>query len=1218
MFWYVSLIYDDHISPQIIRKRFIESKPVKSTEIDLVGFRNMFSELDQTVSKSVVTAAFKQFDTRKAGSLSFRDICFGLATSCISSWDVRAGFLFSWFDADNSGYLSKDQVVSLLTSVVCAVRRAVDSGDSNVRFPLLIPPPQELVSPRVSSAPFMDAEGLERIQSCVTAIQSEVYSTVHDNQSWAVGHPDLDLTDNERAWVEQETETLLSGKIRIEFDSDFLPWSVRNCHFLYKLLELFELVPSPDRERRTCMSILRQATPTPGSTWYVVSYKWMQLWKAYVHWPMESDSIASPSSARSDGGILHAMSTMDALSCTSTVLQQRMSERPLSINNSDLEGELKGALRANLVERHDYLVVPEEMWRHLFEWYGGGPVLPRKVASFKMRKLSSMAQNSTSHRHVSTTIELYPPLILVVMCGSNGLPVKHFTKRFFVSRADTCRDLIGQLSRKLLNKDDPSLCRLWHRRSGEVWELLARDDPRRIDDFVDSVSTEAGTFMLEVVGRDGAWPREGLRDDASHAMNELQVGDRVDGKRNCEWRHATVVDVAEGSVKVHFDGEQYKNDAWLSCDSDEIAPYGVRAEEGILGNTLHRSKFFWRKKVTPKPVPPPSTRRGATGLENIGNTCFMNATLQCLSSTPMLKEYFVSNAFQKHLRSEARVAGEFASLLAAMWKGTKGFVAPTAFKKALEKFAPRFVGYEHQDAHELLAVLLDGIHEDLNTGIVAAAVGGGEGDADNVESDGLTEWARHRSLNTSVIADLFDGQQKISTECKSCGHKCANFEAFRYVMLPVPVTEHRQMSVYFMPCPSSSTPRPKVIKFSVTVHKSALVQSLINALSSNYPAITTEYGIDWEGGTVMAEVYLSRIHRFIDCSSSICEFRSDDKLFVFQTPVSSGSSDTGDGAVFAQIVHRREVVTRRQRRTVTRREVFGLPSVMSVNARWTGHQLHAVLKSHLARFVSTSAPRYGAYTVRITSPDGSTCSACGKASGEGCPVPASGRPVPFKGSWLYLAIDWHSSGFYDTESETPVMAELLTCPPVGNPTHMVAVSHNGGGRKGRTSGPSLYDCLDAYTATEQLMGDNQWACDKCGEKRDAERKTRWWVAPDVLVVLLKRFQFTAAGFEKIGVPISFPISDLHLRTATEETYDLYGVVNHYGSLSAGHYTALCREDDAWFLFNDHQVLPVLAEEIAQEIQNCAKSCYVLFYKRKGTRPANVINYGRVGGADFPS
>ena len=150
------------------------------------------------------------------------------------------------------------------------------------------------------------------------------------------------------------------------------------------------------------------------------------------------------------------------------------------------------------------------------------------------------------------------------------------------------------------------------------------------------------------------------------------------------------------------------------------------------------------------------------------------------------------------------------------------------------------------------------------------------------------------------------------------------------------------------------------------------------------------------------------------------------------------------------------------------------------------------------------------------------------------------------------------------------------------------------------------------------MGDNQWACDKCGEKRDAERKTRWWVAPDVLVILLKRFQFTAAGFEKIGVPISFPISDLHLRTATEETYDLYGVVNHYGSLSAGHYTALCREDDAWFLFNDHQVLPVLAEEIAQEIQNCAKSCYVLFYKRKGTRPANVINYGRVGGADFPS
>lgn len=40
-------------------------------------------------------------------------------------------------------------------------------------------------------------------------------------------------------------------------------------------------------------------------------------------------------------------------------------------------------------------------------------------------------------------------------------------------------------------------------------------------------------------------------------------------------------------------------------------------------------------------------------------------------------------------------------------------------------------------------------------------------------------------------------------------------------------------------------------------------------------------------------------------------------------------------------------------------------------------------------------------------------------------------------------------------------------------------------------------------------------------------------------------------------------------------YDLYGVVNHSGSLGGGHYTAQCfnRVENKWFNFNDSFVKP---------------------------------------------
>lgn len=47
-------------------------------------------------------------------------------------------------------------------------------------------------------------------------------------------------------------------------------------------------------------------------------------------------------------------------------------------------------------------------------------------------------------------------------------------------------------------------------------------------------------------------------------------------------------------------------------------------------------------------------------------------------------------------------------------QGDIASVSPSSFKYQLGKFAPQFQGYGQQDSQELLAFLLDGLHEDLN------------------------------------------------------------------------------------------------------------------------------------------------------------------------------------------------------------------------------------------------------------------------------------------------------------------------------------------------------------------------------------------------------------------------------------------------------------------------------------------------------------------------
>ena len=190
------------------------------------------------------------------------------------------------------------------------------------------------------------------------------------------------------------------------------------------------------------------------------------------------------------------------------------------------------------------------------------------------------------------------------------------------------------------------------------------------------------------------------------------------------------------------------------------------------------------------------------GLQNVGATCYMNATLQCLMHIKELSEQLLSAFFFKYPRdnenfaAKHKLSNKYVNLLSQVFFPTLNgnstkYYAPYEFKTIISEINPLFAGYAANDAKDLLQCILENLHQELkqSTQMFYDYII----DQKNEQMGMQYFFNSYITQNKSPINDYLYGINEIKTTCSICKITKYNFQS--YNLLYFPLKEAKRVTV---------------------------------------------------------------------------------------------------------------------------------------------------------------------------------------------------------------------------------------------------------------------------------------------------------------------------------------------------------------------------------------------------------------------------------------
>ncbi|KAK7940520.1 hypothetical protein WMY93_003846 [Mugilogobius chulae] len=635
---------------------------------------------------------------------------------------------------------------------------------------------------------------------------------------------------------------------------------------------------------------------------------------------------------------------------------------------------------------------------------------------------------------------------------------------------------------------------------------------------------------------------------------------------------------------------------------------------------------------------------GVSGLKNHGNTCFMNAILQCLSNTDLFAEYLVLEHYKEEEQNEEKprtngvhlqrkgplakgeVTEQLSGLVRALWTFEYTPQHSRDFKSVVSKNATQFKGNAQHDAQEFLLWLLDRVHEDLNT----VNPNSRPAIKPPIEEDDQSVEGPSPPLSAgSFVQELFQAQYKSSLTCPHCQKQSNTFDPFLCISLPIPLPHTRPLTVYRLREAVSRETKIPMDQFVLTEmyydgfhrsfcddeHDLNIIQESDSIFAFETPETFKLENIRHKRGSLLANLN----HNNFKYGSEMS--RTPSFMQGAMTPLTASPNKNLGPEKIILLVCNRACTGHQGKR-------FGLPFVLYLERTVTWDTLQKEILEKMRHLLRPGVYiQVGPFSLRVVGVVGITyllpqderplCHPTVDRAYKSC---GQGGPPHVK-----IVVEWDKETkeylFGHTEEEYIPDAESV---------YLHREQHH------QPQACTLAQCFQLYTKEEQLAPDDAWRCPHCKQLQQGRIKLSLWTLPDVLILHLKRFRQEGDRRVKMQNMIRFPLIGMDMaphvvkrsqsswslpshwspwrrpyglgRNPDDYLYDLYAVCNHHGNMHGGHYTAYCKNsvDGQWYCFDDSEVSPVADDDV------CQQTAYILFYQRRTAIPSWSANSSVAG------